>query len=151
MNRHLAPSTTKILAGASVDPKRSALMARVRGKNSKPETVVRGLAHALGYRFRLHRRNLPGTPDLVFPRLHKAIFVHGCFWHRHPKCTRTTTPKTRAAFWAAKFADNVRRDSRIQRQLKAAGWDLLIVWECETFNPGALSTKLDVFLSADAG
>lgn len=138
----------QILEGPPVDPKRSALMARVRTQHSKPEIVVRRVAHALGYRFRLHPRNLPGTPDLVFPRLRKAIFVHGCFWHRHPRCVRTTTPKTRAAFWATKFADNVRRDLRTRRRLKAAGWDVLVVWECETFDPEVLSTRLTQFLSS---
>jgi DNA mismatch endonuclease (patch repair protein) len=136
----------KLLAGATVDPQRSALMARVRGKDSKPEIVVRRSAHALGYRFRLHRRNLPGTPDLVFPRLRKAIFVHGCFWHRHRGCSRTTTPKTRAAFWAEKFADNIKRDARTRRQLRAAGWDVLVVWECETFDRRALTRRLAAFL-----
>src|ERR1700693_3779959 len=89
------------------DPRRSALMARIRGKNTQPEIVVRRAAHALGYRFRLYRPDLPGSPDLVFPRLRKVILVHGCYWHRHPACSRTTTPKTRRSFWAAKFARNV--------------------------------------------
>jgi DNA mismatch endonuclease (patch repair protein) len=135
------------LAGETIDPKRSALMARVRGKDSKPERIVRRLAHALGYRFRLHYRNLPGTPDLVFPRLRKAIFVHGCFWHRHHGCTRTTTPKTRAAYWRTKFAANVERDARKERQLKALGWKVLIVWECETFDPITLARRLRAFFS----
>ncbi|HEX9274354.1 MAG TPA: very short patch repair endonuclease [Candidatus Binatia bacterium] len=137
----------KILAGEPVDPARSALMARVRGKNSKPEIVVRRVAHALGYRFRLHRGNLPGTPDLVFSRLRKVIFVHGCFWHRHRGCSRTTTPKTRAAFWAEKFARNIERDALKASQLKALGWKVLIVWECETFNPDILSGDLAAFLA----
>src|SRR5260370_41965465 len=96
---HRRPESTRLLAGEPIDPQRSALMARVRGKHSTPEMVVRSVAHRLGYRFRLHRRDLPGTPDLVFPGPRRAIFVHGCFWHRHPNCVRTTTPKTRAAYW----------------------------------------------------
>ncbi len=137
----------RILAGEPVDPARSALMARVRGKNSKPEVVVRRVAHVLGYRFRLHRGDLPGTPDLIFPRLRKVIFVHGCFWHRHRGCSRTTTPKTRAEFWAEKFTRNIERDALKTKQLRALGWRVLIVWECETFNPDILSNHLAAFLA----
>src|SRR5256885_14520444 len=115
----------------TIDPTRSALMARVRSKNSHPEMVVRRVAHALGYRFRLHRSNLPGTPDLVFPRIRKVILVHGCFWHRHPGCRRTTTPKTRGEYWATKFQENIERDARKEQALKALGWDVLVIWECE--------------------
>jgi DNA mismatch endonuclease (patch repair protein) len=136
----------RFLAGEPIDPERSALMARVRDKNSKPELAVRRLVHRLGYRFRLHNRKLPGTPDLVFPRLRKAIFVHGCFWHRHRGCARTTTPKTRAVYWAQKFDCNIRRDRTKKRQLKALGWDILVVWECETFDPPRLSRRLKAFL-----
>ncbi|MEE1611866.1 very short patch repair endonuclease [Microvirga sp. CF3016] len=125
---------------------RSALMARVRGKNTKPELVVRSLAHRLGYRFRLHRRELPGSPDLVFPRSHKAIFVHGCFWHRHEGCSHTTTPKTRAAYWNAKFKRNVERDEKAVNALRAIGWSVLIIWECETKDLDTLADKLKSFL-----
>lgn len=137
----------KFLAGEPVEPDRSALMARVRGKDSRPEIAVRRLVHRLGYRFRLHRRNLPGTPDLVFPRLRRVIFVHGCFWHRHRGCYRTTTPKTRKAFWADKFKTNVKRDKLKKKQLEAVGWDVLVVWECETFNLDSLSERLTAFFS----
>ena len=136
----------KFLAGEPVDPDRSALMARVLDKNSKPEIVVRQLVHALGYRFRLHRRNLPGTPDLVFPSAQKAIFVHGCFWHRHKGCSRATTPTIRAAFWRDKFTRNVERDSRKAKALRGIGWKILVVWECETFDPKPLATRLSAFL-----
>lgn len=139
--------SVNFLAGEPVDPKRSALMARVRDKDSKPELVVRRLAHRLGYRFRLHRRDLPGTPDLVFPRLRKIIFVHGCFWHRHRGCYRTTTPETRKAYWADKFKTNIKRDRLKKRQLEALGWDVLVVWECETFNLDNLSDRLTAFFS----
>jgi len=129
-----------------VDAVRSALMRRIRGKNSKPELVVRKIAHSLGYRFRLHCRNLPGTPDLVFPRLHKAVFVHGCFWHRHPGCYRTTTPKTRARYWTQKFRENVSRDAIKEAQLRALGWRVCVIWECETFNKNSLTRTLKAFL-----
>jgi DNA mismatch endonuclease, patch repair protein len=136
----------RILPGEPVDPNRSALMARVRDKHSKPELVVRRMAHGLGYRFRLHCRGLPGTPDLVFPRLGKAIFVHGCFWHRHKDCPRTTSPKTRSEYWANKFDTNKKRDSLKQRQLRRLGWDVLVIWECETFDTDKLGKQLTKFL-----
>ena len=122
-------------------------MGRVRGKDSKPEMAVRRMVHALGYRFRLHARYLPGTPDLAFPGKRKVIFVHGCFWHRHPKCIRTTTPKTRAAFWADKFKQNIARDAARERELKTLGWKVLVIWECETFDDGTLKSLVKSFLS----
>lgn len=135
------------LAGEAIDPTRSALMSRVRAKDTKPELIVRGLAHGLGYRFRLHRRDLPGTPDLVFPKLRKVIFVHGCFWHRHRGCSRTTTPKTRAAYWKDKFRQNIKRDAAKETMLRSIGWDVLVVWECETFDPDSLTSRIAAFLS----
>lgn len=129
-----------------VDPARSALMGRVRTKGSAPEMRVRSAAHALGFRFRLHGRNLPGTPDLVFPRLGKAIFVHGCFWHRHPGCQRTTNPKTRAKYWSGKFATNIERDARVIAELGQLGWDVMVIWECETFDSERLGRRLRAFL-----
>ncbi|MDB5694301.1 MAG: vsr [Alphaproteobacteria bacterium] len=130
----------------SVSTARRALMGRVRGKDSKPELAVRRVAHALGYRFRLHRRDLPGTPDLVFPRTKKVIFVHGCFWHRHEDCRGTTTPKTRAEYWKQKFVENVARDAAQVNELKHLGWDVLIVWECETRDKVRLRERLIAFL-----
>jgi DNA mismatch endonuclease, patch repair protein len=150
MNKTRKPSVPlldRLLAGEPIDPKRSALMARVRNKDSKPEIEVRRIAHALGYRFRLHCRNLPGTPDLVFPRLRKVILVHGCFWHRHRGCSRTTNPKTRASYWADKFEQNLQRDALKKKQLKALGWDVLTLWECQTSDPDALSARLAAFFS----
>lgn len=147
MKRTTPRGRHKTLAGRRIDPKRSALMARVKSKDSKPEIVVRRLVHRLGYRFRLHRSDLPGTPDLTFPRLGKVIFVHGCFWHRHEGCSRTTTPKTRFTYWVDKFRCNIQRDAAKQRQLKALGWDILVVWECETFDPHSLSKRLADFFS----
>lgn len=107
-------------------------MARIRGRDTRPELVVRRALHRLGHRFRLHRRDLPGAPDLVFPARRLAVFVHGCFWHRHPGCRLTTTPATRADFWAAKFAANQARDARASDALRARGWDVHVIWECET-------------------
>ena len=121
-------------------------MARVRGKDSKPEIAVRRCVHRLGYRYRLHCRNLPGSPDLVFPRLRKVIFVHGCFWHRHRGCPRTTMPRTRANYWATKFMANVKRDARVRGRLRRADWDVMIVWECQTLDLEALTAKLLAFL-----
>ncbi|KQT83117.1 endonuclease [Aurantimonas sp. Leaf443] len=107
-------------------------MAKVRGKNTKPELVVRRALHALGLRFRLHRRDLPGRPDIVLPRHRLAIFVHGCFWHRHEGCRMASTPKTRRDFWEAKFEANVQRDRRNLETLQELGWRPEIVWECES-------------------
>jgi DNA mismatch endonuclease (patch repair protein) len=125
---------------------RSALMLRIRGKNTKPELVVRRILHALGYRFRLHRRDLPGTPDIVLPKYRKAIQVHGCFFHSHQGCQFAYKPKTRTAFWRAKFAENMERDQRTDRALRAAGWKPIIVWECETRRPAKLTKRLERLL-----
>ena len=110
---------------------RSALMARIRGVNTTPELTVRRFLHKHGFRFRLHSRNLPGRPDIVLPRLHTVIFVHGCFWHRHPGCPKTTTPSTHQAFWQAKFKANVERDKRKVAELADLGWRAITIWECE--------------------
>lgn len=120
-------------------------MARVRKKDSKPELAVRSLAHRLGYRFRLHRRDLPGTPDLIFPRLRKAIFVHGCFWHRHDCPLAGKVPAKRQEYWLPKLRRNVQRDADAQRRLAELGWKVLTVWECET-RDHSLPAKLERFL-----
>lgn len=126
-----------------VTPARSANMSKVRGKNTKPEMAVRRAAHALGLRFRLHRRDLPGTPDLVFSKRKTAIFVHGCFWHRHEGCRKAgPAPKTRTTFWQAKFDRNTARDARNADALKEAGWNVATIWECETRNPEKLTDQL---------
>lgn len=124
---------------------RSKLMGRIKGKNTRPEIIVRRVAHALGYRFRLHRRDLPGKPDLVFPRLKKVIFVHGCFWHRHD-CPRGTMPQTNTEFWEAKFRRNVERDEAALEALIDEGWSPLVVWECETRDRDQLERTLTQFL-----
>lgn len=121
--------------------RRSWLMSRVGSKNTTPELTVRRAAHAAGLRFRLHRADLPGKPDMVFPRHRVVVFVHGCFWHRHRGCPKASTPKSRTEFWEAKFAANMHRDSLVVRQLRQLGWRVLIVWECQTKKPATL-TKL---------
>ena len=110
---------------------RSWNMSRIRGKDTGPEMRLRKLLHRAGYRFRLHARNLPGKPDIVLPKYRSAIFVHGCFWHRHEGCALATVPKTRADFWAAKFEATIERDRRKTQQLKALGWRVITVWQCE--------------------
>ena len=123
---------------------RSAMMRRIKTKNTAPELEVRRAAHAAGLRFRLHRRDLPGTPDLIFPRLRTAVFVHGCFWHRHSCCPLTSSPKTRTLFWAAKFDANVARDAEKAQQLRVKGWDVLTIWECETRDPLRLASIIEM-------
>lgn len=114
-----------------VDSKtRSRMMSGIRGSNTRPEMLVRKGLHAAGFRFRLHVRDLPGRPDIVLQKYRTAIFVHGCFWHRHPGCHYATTPTTRPEFWKEKFEANVRRDQENRRKLEEAGWRVLIVWEC---------------------
>lgn len=130
---------------------RSALMSRIRGKDTKPELTVRRLAHALGYRFRLHRRDLPGAPDLVFPKRKKVIFVHGCFWHQHPGCRFAYRPKSNQAFWRRKFESNAERDARVLEQLRDSGWSSLVIWECETADLQALISKIKSHLDVEAG
>lgn len=126
---------------------RSRLMSRVRDKNTKPEMVVRRLAHRLGYRFRLHRRDLPGSPDLVFPSKKKIIFVHGCYWHRHD-CKKATTPKTNVDFWQKKFDANTARDDRNLRDLREMGWETLVIWQCEAQRLDELADRLVHYLEA---
>jgi DNA mismatch endonuclease (patch repair protein) len=125
---------------------RSALMGRVRGKNTKPEIIVRKAVHALGYRFRLHRKDLPGCPDLVFRGAKKVIFVNGCFWHRHPGCKMASTPKTRSEFWKDKFIRNINRDADAISRLENSGWKCLVIWECQTRNHSVLVDYLQSFL-----
>lgn len=110
--------------------KRSEMMSGIRGRNTRPELLVRSYLHASGFRFRLHLRELPGSPDLVLPKYRACIFVHGCFWHRHEGCRYATSPATRTEFWAQKFDGNVTRDRRNVQSLLDAGWRVLIVWEC---------------------
>jgi len=126
---------------------RSRVMARVKGKDTQPEMKVRRLAHALGYRFRLQRKDLPGTPDLTFPGRRKVIFVHGCFWHGHDCARGARKPKQNAAYWSAKIARNRARDVDAVAALKADGWSVLTVWECEMKDTDALAQRLKAFLN----
>jgi DNA mismatch endonuclease, patch repair protein len=118
-----------------VDPisgqRRSWNMSRIRSRDTAPEVRLRSLLHRAGFRFRLHGSKLPGRPDIVLARYRAVILVHGCFWHRHQNCRNATTPGTRREFWQAKFDSNVARDSRNEAALAAAGWNVLVVWECE--------------------
>ncbi len=127
---------------------RSERMSRVRGKDTGPEMAVRRLVHAMGYRYRLHRADLPGKPDLAFPGRRAIIFVHGCFWHRHPdpNCRLARKPKSRLDFWEPKLNGNRARDLRDQAALAAAGWRILVVWECELRDREQLTNKLRLFL-----
>ncbi len=129
--------------------KRSWNMSRIRSKNTKPEIRIRSLLHHMGYRFRLHQKNLPGKPDIVLPKFQTVIFVHGCFWHRHPSCKYAYTPKSRIEFWQKKFNENIDRDCKVQKELEDIGWRILVVWECELKDMETLANKLDNFLSQD--
>ena len=146
---------TSLRYGARMDtlsPKdRSERMSRVRGRDTKPEMVVRRLLHGMGYRYRLQAKELPGKPDIVFRPRRKAIFVHGCFWHRHPGCALTRWPKSRLDFWRPKLEGNRKRDLRNQRSLKTMGWGYMIVWECQTGNTDRLKRRLGKFLSDSEG
>lgn len=121
--------------------KRSWVMARVRGGDTQPERLVRLMLHRLGYRFRLHRKDLPGTPDIVLPKRRTVVFVHGCFWHGHD-CSRGGLPASNQEFWAPKIAKNRDRDARAQRELRKNGWKVLTVWQCQTKKVGSLQKKL---------
>lgn len=110
--------------------KRSELMSRIRGSDTRPEFSVRQGLHRAGFRFRLHQRKLPGCPDVVLPKYRAVIFVHGCFWHRHPNCPLAYRPKSRIGFWSEKFRQNRARDRRQERELRDSGWRVLVVWEC---------------------
>ena len=117
---------------------RSWNMSRIKGRDTKPEIRVRSLLHQMGYRFRLHRKDLPGKPDIVLPKYDTVVFVHGCFWHRHPDCQYAYTPKSRVEFWNRKFARNVERHEEVEEQLTQLGWRVIVIWECETKDPESL-------------
>ena len=126
--------------------KRSTIMRSIRSKDTKPEMVVRRLTHSLGYRYRLHVQSLPGCPDLVFPSRRKVIFVHGCFWHRHNCRKGKSTPKTRKLFWKEKLEQNKERDRKLRRKIHKDGWELLVIWECQTKNQDRLASRISCFL-----
>ena len=125
---------------------RSENMRRIRSKDTRPEMRVRRLVHRMGFRYRLHRKDIPGRPDLAFPRRRKVIFVHGCFWHQHSGCREGRLPKSNAAYWFPKLQRNKERDRVAQEQLASAGWAVLVIWECETNDLFALACKLKGFL-----
>lgn len=118
---------------------RSRNMAAVKNKNTSPEIHVRKALHSMGYRFRLHRKDLPGCPDIVLPKYRLCIFVHGCFWHQHPNCKRATIPETRKESWQAKFQKNIQRDKIVTAELQSLGWKVCTIWECETKKTDSLA------------
>lgn len=126
--------------------KRSWIMSRVKGRDTKPEILVRSFVHRMGFRFRVHRRDMPGNPDIVLPRHKKTIYVHGCFWHGHKRCCRSKRPTTNEQFWNKKLDGNIERDKRSRRRLRRLGWEVLVVWQCESRNPEKLLRKLEGFL-----
>ncbi|WP_456653144.1 very short patch repair endonuclease [Bradyrhizobium lupini] len=121
---------------------RSERMSKIRSKNTKPERLVRSALHKLGYRFRIHARNLPGAPDIVFPSRKQVIFIHGCFWHAHENCSVANLPKTRRPYWRKKFARNKERDATNVRALRKLGWRVFTIWECETSKPDKVAQRL---------
>lgn len=132
----------------SVDAQtRSRVMSKIRGKNTRPEMVVRRLVFSLGLRYRLHRRDLPGTPDMVFAKRRKVIFVHGCYWHRHAGCKFARLPKSHLDFWLPKLQSNVERDARNIIALEQSGWRVLTLWECELSDIGRLRKRICEFLT----
>ena len=125
-----------------VSKERSKNMAAIKSKNTNPEIKVRKLLHSLGYRFRLHKKELPGSPDIVLKKYKTVVFVHGCFWHRHKECKYATNPKTREEFWNKKFLSNIERDIKVRERIKAAGWKSVVVWECELKDIQKLKKRL---------
>jgi DNA mismatch endonuclease (patch repair protein) len=122
-------------------------MRRVKRRDTAPEVAVRRLLHRMGYRFRLHRSDMPGRPDIVLPRHHKVILVHGCFWHGHEGCPRAARPTSNAEFWNRKLAGNIERDARVRRQLEESGWKVLTLWQCQVRDAEKLQALLDSFIS----
>jgi len=117
-------------------------MSRIRSKDTKPEIIIRSLLHKMGYRFRLHRKDLPGKPDIVLPKYKTVVFVHGCFWHRHRGCKRCTTPTSNQSYWLKKLNRNIEKDKLHKMQLRKSNWKVLVIWECETKNLDKLTNKL---------
>ncbi len=128
------------------EPKRRYIMSRVGSRDTAPEVAVRSIVHRLGYRFRKHRSDLPGNPDIVLTRHRTVIFVHGCFWHGHPGCKRAARPSSNTGFWHAKLDANIRRDRRNQRKLRQMGWKVMVVWQCRLRDKQKLTTRIKRFL-----
>ena len=129
-----------------VSEQRSRNMSAIKSKNTKPEIKVRKILYSMGYRFRLHSKGLPGSPDIVLPKYKTLIFVHGCFWHRHENCKYASNPKTRKEFWESKFKANLKRDFEIQEKIKNIGWQSVVIWECEIKNKALLINRLQNIL-----
>ena len=125
---------------------RSWNMSRIRGKDTRPEMMVRSHLHRVGFRFRVNRADLPGKPDIVLPKYKLAILVHGCYWHRHPSCKQCSVPKSNVPFWTKKFERNVARDFEVKEQLGALGWRTFVIWECEASKPEVLAKRLQIAL-----
>jgi DNA mismatch endonuclease, patch repair protein len=136
----------KEVADTFTPEERSRIMSRIKGRDTKPEKIVRSLLHAMGHRFRLHRRDLPGKPDIVLPKHRKIVFVHGCFWHGHAGCPRGARPTSNIEFWNKKINANIMRDAAAQKELAALNWRHLIVWQCEIRDLPVLTNKLEQFL-----
>ena len=126
--------------------KRSWMMSRVKSKDTKPEKIVRSMIHRMGFRFRKNRRDLPGSPDIVFPKYRKVIFIHGCFWHGHKNCSKASRPSSNEEFWSDKLDTNIQRDRKKVRELKKQGWKVLIIWECQIKDEKRLTRKIKRFL-----
>lgn len=131
--------------------RRSWNMGQIKSTNTRPERAVRSRLHRLGYRFRIHRRDLPGCPDIVLPKYKSIIFVHGCYWHRHEGCCYAYTPKSRQDFWLKKFSRTVQRDVEVQDELKRLGWQVLVIWECEVKQMDEVEKRLRQFLRSPVG
>lgn len=144
--RDVSPAGSAKREALSTGQACSHIMRAIRKKDTKPELIVRRLLHAMGYRFRLHRRDLPGTPDIVLPRYRAVIQVHGCFWHQHAGCRHANLPRSRTSYWWPKLARNVQRDARAEQALHALGWRVLILWECELRDLDGLRARLCAFL-----
>ena len=134
------------MADTVATEQRSRIMAAVKSRNTRPEIAVRSLLHRLGFRFRVHRADLPGTPDIVLPRFRAVVFVHGCFWHGHRDCDAATLPASNVAYWSAKVDRNMRRDRCVAGELRARGWSVIVVWECETKATNLLGRRLALAL-----
>jgi|SRR6266540_421008 len=128
--------------------RRSWNMSRIRSKDTKPELLVRSMLHKLGYRFRVHVSKLPGCPDIVLPKFHTVVLVHGCFWHRHKKCKFAYSPKSKQEFWRQKFASNIERDRSSRKELEKLGWTVHVIWECQTHVPSSLKELLKQILAS---
>ncbi len=136
------------MADSLTPVERSIRMGLVKSKDTKPELIIRSAIHKMGYRFRLHKKDVPGKPDLVFSKRRKVIFIHGCFWHRHPDpaCRLTRTPKSRVEFWQKKFESNQQRDRSVQEALCSVGWSSMVIWECQLANMHKLKGEIMSFL-----